>query len=263
MFEKNKLVHKGCLFESENFKDLLDILFVIKKISIYEQVYLFNIKRMICCNSQRTSTSIEIDKKIKKDLKRSKKTLKILILGTSGSGKSTIAKQLKILHSDGFTEDELENYKQILTLNIFNGLKELLFICEQSNIPVTKKNIKLARFFSRIDSYNQKLDSKISSKAKRLWMDKGIQRAWNNRNIAESSNLEYIMEHIDRFAQPDYVPTNTDVLYARQRTTGVVETKFKVDKFQWSLIDVGGQRSERRKWIHFFDEYVINSINFL
>lgn len=222
-------------------------------------MHLKNQIRMICCTkNQRTSTSVEIDKMLKEDLKHSKKTLKILILGTSASGKSTIAKQLKILHCDGFTEDELENYKQILNLNIFNGLKELLFLCEQSNISVTKKNLKLAKYFAQIDAYNQKLDSKISVMAKRLWMDKGIQRAWNNRNIADApTNLEYIMEHIDRFALPDYVPTNTDVLYARQRTTGIVETKFKVDKFQWSLIDVGGQRSERRKWIHFFDEYVI------
>ena len=52
---------------------------------------------------------------------------------------------------------------------------------------------------------------------------------WERRNeIDFPTNLEYMMEHIDRFAQEDFVPTNTDVLYARQRTTGVVETTFHV-----------------------------------
>lgn len=52
---------------------------------------------------------------------------------------------------------------------------------------------------------------------------------WNRRNeIDFPTNLEYMMANIDRFAEPDYVPSNEDVLHARQRTTGVVETQFTV-----------------------------------
>lgn len=59
---------------------------------------------------------------------------------------------------------------------------------------------------------------------------------WERRNeIDFPTNLEYMMEHIDRFALEDFVPTNTDVLYARQRTTGVVETQFTVRSFFGSM----------------------------
>jgi hypothetical protein len=52
---------------------------------------------------------------------------------------------------------------------------------------------------------------------------------WNRRNeIDFPTNLEYMMANIDRFAEPDFVPSNDDVLHARQRTTGVVETQFTV-----------------------------------
>jgi guanine nucleotide-binding protein G(t) subunit alpha 3 len=50
-----------------------------------------------------------------------------------------------------------------------------------------------------------------------------------------------------------------DVLYARVRTMGIVETEFspvgetKKRGELYKLFDVGGQRNERRKWIHLFD----------
>ena len=39
------------------------------------------------------------------------KDVKVLLLGSGESGKSTIVKQMKILHSDGYTQDELEEYR--------------------------------------------------------------------------------------------------------------------------------------------------------
>lgn len=67
---------------------------------------------------------------------------------------------------------------------------------------------------------------------------------WERRNeIDFPTNLEYMMNNIDRFAEENFLPTNTDVLYARQRTTGVVETGFAVRfcrasllAFTWALL---------------------------
>ena len=44
-----------------------------------------------------------------------------------------------------------------------------------------------------------------------------------------------------------------DVLRARVRTTGIVQSDFKIKATNFSMFDVGGQRNERRKWIHCFD----------
>lgn len=38
------------------------------------------------------------------------------------------------------------------------------------------------------------------------------------------------------------------------RTTGIIELKFDLDGTEVIIVDVGGQRSERRKWIHCFDD---------
>jgi len=42
-------------------------------------------------------------------------------------------------------------------------------------------------------------------------------------------------------------------LRARVRTTGIQEAEFKFEELEFRMLDVGGQRSERRKWIHCFD----------
>ena len=43
------------------------------------------------------------------------------------------------------------------------------------------------------------------------------------------------------------------MIKCRLLTTGVEETLLTVDNMSIRLLDVGGQRSERRKWISFFD----------
>ncbi len=58
---------------------------------------------------------------------------------------------------------------------------------------------------------------------------------------------------IDRLFAKDYLPTDQDILRARLRTTGISETIFETGNLTYRMFDVGGQRSERKKWIHVFD----------
>jgi guanine nucleotide-binding protein subunit alpha, other len=53
---------------------------------------------------------------------------------------------------------------------------------------------------------------------------------------------------------PDYMPTNLDILNCRLKTTGITETVFNLGQLSYRICDVGGQRSERRKWIHCFEK---------
>ena len=57
-----------------------------------------------------------------------------------------------------------------------------------------------------------------------------------------------------RILAGDYLPNEQDVLRSRVVTTGIIETSFRVNKLIYRMVDVGGQRSERRKWIQCFDD---------
>lgn len=66
---------------------------------------------------------------------------------------------------------------------------------------------------------------------------------------------------LDRLFSKEFIPTDQDVLRARLRTTGITETVFDLGSLQYRMFDVGGQRSERKKWIHCFEN--VNALMFL
>ena len=84
------------------------------------------------------SRSDEIDRQLDEDSKRYKKECKILLLGSGESGKSTIVKQMKIIHQQGFSTDELRAFRPTIHKNAVDsaqavvdalsecGLKDLL-----------------------------------------------------------------------------------------------------------------------------------------
>lgn len=202
---------------------------------------------------QKNERAIAIEQTIKDDLRENRFTIRVLILGTTACGKSTVAKQMKILHGEGFSDEERHNYKKILILNLFYGMKELVIQAEKFNIKVLRKNKKAAKFFADSNPYTAELNEEVAQKAVNLWEDKGIEKTFSKRNLFDiPPNMVFIMDNINRISKPDFVPDNDDILHARQRTTGIAETRFKKDRYTWCIIDVGGQRTERRKWMNCF-----------
>ena len=68
-----------------------------------------------------------------------------------------------------------------------------------------------------------------------------------------NDSAAYYLNQLDRIASPHYVPTQQDVLRTRVKTTGIIETQFTFKGLHFKMFDVGGQRSERKKWIHCFE----------
>jgi len=87
-----------------------------------------------------------------------------------------------------------------------------------------------------------------------LWKDAGVKEAVRrSREFQLNDSAVYYFNAIDRMAAPGYLPTDQDILRSRVKTTGITETTFKVGELTYRLFDVGGQRSERKKWIHCFE----------
>ena len=81
-----------------------------------------------------------------------------------------------------------------------------------------------------------------------------IQEVWTKRaqaNINDSHN-EYLSD-LTRIASTKYIPTEHDILISRVRTTQVTVEKYTIEGIEFEVYDVGGQRSERRKWVNCFD----------
>lgn len=85
----------------------------------------------------------------------------------------------------------------------------------------------------------------------------------NNSRLRGESRLTVtsFCDDIDRFWDKSYIPTDQDLLRSRLRTTGITETIFDLGQLTYRMFDVGGQRSERKKWIHCFEN--VNCLLFL
>lgn len=63
-----------------------------------------------------------------------------LIQGAGDSGKSTIAKQMKIIHLDGFSDEERLSYKTTIANNILTSMRTLIHQSGKFEYPLSKGN---------------------------------------------------------------------------------------------------------------------------
>ncbi|KAJ5212067.1 uncharacterized protein N7498_003713 [Penicillium cinerascens] len=200
-----------------------------------------------------------IDRAIKNDKKTMDRTIKILLLGAGESGKSTIIKQMRIIHSRGFPEEERHTTRAVIYSNIVIAFKVLLDIMNAENIEFEQEKTKLlADLLDKTDpdvgSDEAFSDMKVRDAMREMWLDAGVQKAVaRGHEFALHDNLVYFYDSLDRIFKPGWLPDNQDMLQARLRTTGITETLFELGQMNFRMMDVGGQRSERKKWIHCFE----------
>nr|XP_020476612.1 guanine nucleotide-binding protein G(o) subunit alpha-like isoform X2 [Monopterus albus] len=184
--------------------------------------------------------------------------VKILLLGTAESGKSTLIKQIKIIHSNGFSKQELISFKPAVLDNLLTSMKFVLRGMGILRINlINKKNKIHARSIlacSQCLGDDQELLPFVAHAFYALWADQGVRAAAARGHEFElNDSALYFFENMSRIMAPSYCPTEADVLRVRVRTCGIIETQLQVGEMIFQLYDVGGQRSERRKWLSCFD----------
>lgn len=98
-----------------------------------------------CEERKKRKRSLAIDKEIKKNRIVFKKTIRLLLLGIGDSGKSTILKQMHIIHISKFNEQErLENVNDIKS-NIRDSVLSILEAMERLQIAFDDPTLVAAR----------------------------------------------------------------------------------------------------------------------
>ncbi|KAJ7122010.1 guanine nucleotide binding protein, alpha subunit [Mycena crocata] len=98
-----------------------------------------------------------------------------------------------------------------------------------------------------------------------LWRHRSVEYMLRVRKLRLEESGLFFLNHVQRIAQPDYIPSTDDVLHVRLQTVGVIEHTLRVrtvgGNFIWKIFDVGGTRSQRPAWCSFFDD--VNALVFL
>jgi len=207
-------------------------------------------------NSEADKRHQAIEKYLRGTKEQMRDEVKLLLLGPGESGKSTIFKQMKILQKKGgFSKEELQSYKYIVYGNCVTQMKVLVSATTKLNISISAENEQRAARLTNVPPGGDSWSLELAQDIKALWSDSGIKQTYASRdeNYQLNDSAAYFFDNIDRFMDPGYVPTKDDVLRARVRSTGIEEAEFTFEDITFRMCDVGGQRSERRKWIHCFE----------
>ncbi|XP_029300007.1 guanine nucleotide-binding protein G(q) subunit alpha-like [Cottoperca gobio] len=188
----------------------------------------------------------------------------LLLIGTGESGKSTFIKQMRIIHGRGYSEEDKRGFSRLVHQNIFTAMQAMIQAMDTLQIPYKYEHNKAnGSIVCGVDVERvTTLTNPYVDAIKSLWSDTGIQECYHRkREYQLSDSAKYYLDDMDRISDAAYLPTQQDVLRVRVPTTGIIEYPFDLEEVVFRMVDVGGQRSERRKWIHCFEE--VTSIIFL
>ncbi|KAJ3429547.1 guanine nucleotide-binding protein g(o) subunit alpha [Anaeramoeba flamelloides] len=195
--------------------------------------------------------SNKIDQTIRDRQMENENIAKLLLLGAGESGKSTVVKQMMIIHKDGFEYEERRDFVDVMRNNTVHCMSNLIKAMTKLQIDFEESSNK----DSALEIMNEKDFFKAKDRIKILWEDGGIQEAYSRRNEFQlDDSAAYNFENIKRIADESFVPTDQDILMSRVRTTGIVQVNFDYEGINFCMFDVGGQRNERKKWIHCFQD---------
>ncbi|KAJ3142034.1 guanine nucleotide-binding protein subunit alpha [Physocladia obscura] len=265
-------------------------------------------------NREASTINRDIDKRIKLEQESLGSTVKLLLLGAGETGKSTVLKQLKLIHGIGFTSDERKTFRSAIILNIMTCAKTLVKAMAELKIPYgynpvedrlsDPQRLQYEKYTSRISATSvdrnvtsQTVQISSDTRLNSIEMDKHENGVSEKRleTVASITQCNFVLENkIPEFARliegcditfcfgsenvvpgeiveailsawkdsgADFIPTDQDILAARILTTRVSDIKFMVQDIQFVVYDLGGQRSERKKWIPYFDS--VQAILFL
>ncbi|XP_064394869.1 guanine nucleotide-binding protein G(s) subunit alpha-like [Halichondria panicea] len=222
---------------------------------------------MSCFNSEdevikeQTRQNKIIDQQLKKEKDVYGNTHRLLLLGAGESGKSTVVKQMKILHKDGFSKEERLAKVTEIKSNVRDVL--LTVLTEMSNMSppeeLADKELEpvMTRLLEELPKSTFVADDDFFDAVEKMWDDEGVKNTFQRSNEYQLIDCApYFMEKekLREIRTPDYLPCDQDILRCRVLTSGIFETKFVVDKVNFHMFDVGGQRIERRKWIQCFND---------
>ncbi|KAF7314520.1 G-protein alpha subunit [Mycena kentingensis (nom. inval.)] len=182
----------------------------------------------------------EIENQLKRDRMMAKNEIKMLLLGAGESGKSTVLKQMKLIHLDGYNAQERDAYKEIIFSNTIQSMRAILEAMPQLDISLSPQNDARRSTILSLPPQIEAdvLPRDVADAVRGLWRDPGVKEAVRrSREFQLNDSAVYYFNSIDRMAAPEYLPTDQDILRSRVKTTGITETTFKVGELMYKLFD--------------------------
>ncbi len=183
---------------------------------------------------------------------RSNEPIKILLLGGTETGKSTLLKMMHLLWAEGFEAEERLHFRSVIQSNIAVAFKMLLEHFHELGLS----------FHNSQSPRNEDIIKQIKAPIETMQQGLDYVRAWESLVGEDGIKKSYKHALLDNFARfsgdlvrllsPDLVPTDADILHARLHTRRTTVTYLDTDTNMFRIFDFDGTRHGRKEWVHSF-----------
>ncbi|KPV77664.1 uncharacterized protein RHOBADRAFT_51490 [Rhodotorula graminis WP1] len=202
-----------------------------------------------------------IEKTLAQDRENQRREIKLLFLGAGESGKSTIMKQFSLAYGKPFTDQERLDFRDVIYDNSLRSMQVVVDAFDMLGIdvpPALNADIELVMSFGdepELAAQTGELLPDVARALSALWDFDGAKEAVDMAHEFQlNDSAPYYFNNIARLASPGYIPSDQDILRSRVKSTGISEVSLNVHGTTYRMCDVGGQRSERKKWVHCFSD---------
>jgi hypothetical protein len=167
---------------------------------------------------------------------------------------------MKILHVNGFSAEERKQKIDDIRKNVRDAILSIAFAMNTVTPPISladpeTNQIHFDYIINKVAETDFDFTPEFFDHTAELWKDDGIHECYLRSNEYQLIDCaKYFLDRVLDLKNPEYLPSEQDILRCRVLTCGIFETRFTVDKVNFHMFDVGGQTSERRKWIQCFND---------
>lgn len=175
----------------------------------------------------------------------------ILFVGAGDSGKSTLRKQVSNIYESTFrSPDFRKSFATIIVGNLLDGTLQVLTHMDAHDVEV----------FDMLKEEAREGKDYISAWAAKTIFSLYTENPKFRQTIKVRGSEVQLADNYHDFCKrlreypvwggQGWIPNVDDCVRARARTTGVAKVDLVIDKRKFTIVDVGGQRAERRKWLN-------------
>jgi GTPase SAR1 family protein len=203
-----------------------------------------------------------IEQRMAQEMEQDLATIKLLLLGAGDSGKTTLRKQMRNLFGTGFTKEMRQEFIPVILGLLVSGFEDVIEAMQgplRLDFPSPESSAAAKKILDVVKSQQrlQALDQSMVSAMMTLLATPVFMQAVARRNEFQLQDCWMTFseeaKNFPTWGGPGWMPSVEDCVACRVRTTGIQEETFVLDNIPFRVFDVGGQRAERRKWIHCFD----------
>ena len=173
---------------------------------------------MGCCDSSpEKEKNKSVGKELTFDKKQDQNCKKLLFLGSGGSGKSTLFKQLRTIHGEGFLDKDRMGFKDHIYSQIIEQMKNMIECYEElrEEVPEEFGHLKLSSDGEEAANYidyirnDMDVDETVAKNVEILWKEDAMKEIFENRaKLKLDDSSAYFFDEVGRIATRSYIPTD-------------------------------------------------------